>query len=419
MTALIIILCFFTAAFFSGLEIGLIAADQFLLYSKKEKGIPYAAAAVFLLQKPERLLSTTLIGTNISVVTAAVLVNSTLRSAGMGWFSGISSILLSIALLIFAEIIPKSFFRINSDALSVKLAPILVLFYYIFIPLSIILNFLVKVLLLVTGQHKSTKRRLNTKDDLKLLVRLGNREAGIPARDQQIIEDIFDFQETTAREVMIQLHKTPACCLNESLESAVTYASAYGMEYIPVYKDRADNITGYIDIKDIYGELDVSSGTIPKDLGIQSLVHKPVYYPDSKNIPDLLLEMNQKRLDIVFIVDEYGRVTGMLTPREIVSEILGLRPGKGQSEEELIVQVDANTYQVKGIADIEDFQNKTGVRLQKLNSDTLGGYLTAVMGKIPQHPEEYREGNALFKILRASPLHIELIEVRLDLSDHP
>ncbi|MFP4384951.1 MAG: hemolysin family protein [Spirochaetia bacterium] len=415
MTVFIIPFCFLTAAFFSGLETGLIAADQFLLFSKKEKGVRYASAAAFLLLKPERLLSTTLIGTNISVVTAAVLLNSSLRAAGYGWFSGISSIILSIALLIFAEIIPKSFFRIKTDILGVKLAPALVFFYYLFLPVSFILNLFVKFFLLITGQHKSSKKILDTRQDLKLLVRLGSREAGIPGRDQRIIEDIFDFQETTAREVMIQLHKTPVCSIDGSLQSVVNYSAVYGMEYIPVYQGRVDNIIGYIDIEDIYGSLSRTETAEAGKSGIANLIREPVYYPDSKNIPDLLLEMNQKRLDLVFIVDEYGRVTGMLTPEEIVSEIVGFRPGRGRGSEELIILTAADTYRVKGITDIEDFQNKTGLHLKPVNADTLGGYLSAVLGRIPRTDEEYREGNVRYKILKGSPVQAELIEVNVNI----
>lgn len=439
MIVVILLLCFIFAAFFSGLETGLVAADQFLLFAKKEKGIKYAEAAVFLLLNPERLLSTTLIGTNISVVTASVLLNSTLRNAGMGWFSGISSVFLSIALLIFAEIIPKSFFRIKTDGLSVRLAPVLVFFYYIFIPIAFVLNTIVKIILLLSGRHGSSKKKLDSRQDLKLIVRLGSREAGIPVRDRRIIEDIFDFQETIAREVMIQLHTSPACSVDDTIQTAVRYSSAYGMEFIPVYRGRADNIIGYINIEDIFNRLSDGQGTGFRSKGsrhgedsgytlpavpasspgldtktrIGDLVRKPEYYPDTKNIPDLLLEMNKERLELVFIVNEYGRVTGMLTPEEIVSEIIGFKPGGGRSHDELIQKTGDNTYEANSISDIEDFQNKTGIHLKNKGVDTLGGYLCMAMGRIPRPGEEYTEKNVVFKVKKGTELRTELIEIRI------
>lgn len=144
LTVMIILMCTISSAFFSGLETGLLAADQLTLYLKKEKGISYARAADFLLLRPERLLGTTLIGTNISVVTAAILVASTLREQGFESVAWLGSLALIFFLLLFTEIIPKSFFRRRADTIAVRLAPVLVIFYFLFLPLAMILNGMVK-----------------------------------------------------------------------------------------------------------------------------------------------------------------------------------------------------------------------------------------------------------------------------------
>jgi CBS domain containing-hemolysin-like protein len=404
MIIFILFMCILSAGFFAGLETGLIAADQYLLFAKREKKVFYAVAADFLLLKPERLLSTTLVGTNIAVVTAAVVLNSYLRDIGFIHFSWLGSLALTLVLLIFSEVIPKSFFRQHADTLSVRLAPALVVFYYIFLPVSFILNCIVRLLLFVTGQSKSTKRMADSKQDLKLLVKLSNRDAGISSRAQRIIEDIFDFQETMAREVMIQIHQTYICNVDHPVEEAVAYALGRHADYVPLFAGRPDNIIGYLDMNDLI---------LDKKENCRALMHEAVFYPDIKRIPNLLIEMNRKNLDVVFLCNEYGRITGMLTQREIVSEIIGFAPGRMSVKERAIQELSAHDYEIFGITDIEDFQNEIGIRIPRGGYDTIGGFLLDRMGRIPRVGTEHIENGVRYTILEADELHIKKIRVEL------
>ena len=143
------------AAFFSGLETGLLSADQFELYSKRDKKRLGTLSADFLLLKPERLLGTTLIGTNLSVVTSAILLSSHFRRQGFHNLNWIGTLLLSLIFLVFSEIIPKTFFRKYANTLSIKLAPILVVFYFLFYPVLRILNFTIRIVLIISGRYRS------------------------------------------------------------------------------------------------------------------------------------------------------------------------------------------------------------------------------------------------------------------------
>lgn len=404
------ILCVLAAGFFAGLETGLVSANQFALYAKKEKGVVYARAADFLLLKPERLLSTTLIGTNIAVVTAAVLLNSNLRDAGYAWASWIGSISLSVVLLIMSEIIPKSFFRQNADTVAVRLAPVLVVFYYIFYPIALILNLLVKGLLAITGQLKTTKRQPTSKQALRLLVRLGGREAGVTLEDQRIIEDIFDFQETLAREVMIQIHRTLSCPRSLPLRDVAEHALKAGVRFVPIYEGRLDNIVGYVDTEEL-----VSA----EELTVEAVLRPPVYYPDTKHVPDLYREMNEQGLDVVFMSNEYGRISGMITPGEIVAEIVGTRPGTVDPKREEIVETEPNTYRVSGLTDLEDFRNETGITLPKGSYDTVGGCLMDQFGKIPEIGDHVTHAGATFTVTDRDELHIKAVTVKIDERKRP
>ena len=185
--------CLLFAAFFAGLETGLLSADQLVIYSQKERGVLTARAADFLLKKPERLLGTTLTGTNIAVVTAAVLLSSSLREIGFSRGAWIGGLGLSLILLIFAEIVPKSFFRQRSETISIKLTPILLFFYFLFLPLTFLLNTIMNLALLIIGRRKFQSKLPQSREDLRLLVRLNSRETGLDPSDYNLFVDIFDF----------------------------------------------------------------------------------------------------------------------------------------------------------------------------------------------------------------------------------
>ncbi len=402
MTWVEIALCTAAAAFFAGIETGLIAADQFVLLGKQKQGILYAKAASFLLQKPERMLSTTLVGTNIAVVTAAVLLSSHLRNTRFEHLAWLASILLTIVMLIFSEIVPKTFLRRHADAVAVRLAPVLLFFFYVFLPISTVLNLVVVGLLVVTGQSRPSKQHLRTKDDVRMPMKLSNREAAIPQPEQRIIEEILDFQDTMAREVMVHMHQAPTARRGGTLQQLLDLAVTSKLRYIPVYENRIDNIVGFVDIEDVL--------TRPQTT-ISDMMRPPVFYPETKRVPDLLFEMNQKRLGVVFLVSEHGQVTGMVTPREIVSEIIGFVPGAEDQRHDSIEREDSESFLVPAEADIENFKNVTGIRLEKGPYDTVGGYLMDRIGRIPEPGTRYRARGAVFTVTEATARTIDAIRV--------
>ncbi len=402
MIFLYIFICLIFAAFFAGIETGLLAADQFYLYSMKKDKKLYAIIADYMLLKPERLLGTTLIGTNLAVVTAAVLLSSYLRMSFPYWINWTGTFVLTVIFLIFSEVIPKSFFKKYSDSISVRLSPVVFVFYVIFLPVSFLLNGAVKVLLLFAGQLKENEKTFSTKEDLRLLVKLSSRELNIPYSEQRIVDEIFDLKDMMAREVMIPLHELPIISFDSSIEDVYESYMKNRIRFIGVYQDRSDNIIGYIDIEDIIY-------TAKKD--IESLVQRAVFYPDTKKIPSLFEEMIENDSRVVFLSDEYGGISGMITTTEIVAEIIGYMPGSNIHQEEEIQILGKNHYVVTGTADLEEFSHQTGIKLEKGVYDTVGGYICDKLGRIPNIGETCEFEGVFFRILDGDERHIKRLEV--------
>jgi putative hemolysin len=398
-----IIICVILSAFFSGLETGLIAANQLGIYDRREKGGLGPRCAYFLLRKPERLLGTTLVGNNIAVVTATILFIMVLQRMNLpAWSVGLGVFALTLVFLVFAEVIPKSFFRNHADTISVKLAPLLVVFYVLTIPLSWGLNLIIKLFLFILGKGRAESRMPASRDDLFFLIRLRSMELGLPQHDQKLMADIFDFRNTKAREVMIPFHELPLCRRDVGMAELVAFAESNGARFIPVYEQRMDNITGFVDVEDL---LFIRSNNF------SDIIKEAVFYPETKRIPDLLLNMNRKKQQVVFLSDEYGVISGMITSNEIIADIVGFIPGELNGNVKAVTAVGKNRYLVTGTADIEEFTHETGINVAKGSYDTIGGYICEKLGEIPLPGTVVEDGHIVYKILESDKKRIIKIEV--------
>ena len=395
------LICLIFAGFFAGLEVGLLSANRMLIQEKKRQGILYARAVEFLLSKPERFFGTTLIGYNIGNVTAAVLLTNYFEAMGLASYIWLAILAMTFVFLIFDDIIPKSFLRQHANSIAVKLGPVLLFFYWIFLPISIVLNAIVKMLLIVLGKNKSQREELRNKRDLRFLVKLSGKEAGLPVADQEIIEDILHFRDQIAREAMVPFHLLPVLNLNQEIEDAVRLSIETHHRFIPVAQHRTDNMVGYVDTTELLWS---------EKQYVRDIMKKAVFYPETRRIPDLLLEMNKGKLKVVFLVDEYGAIAGMITPNQIVADVVHYTPENGSIEEE-IRQIDRNHFIAAAETDLEDLCHTLGITLPRSENKTIGGYISERLGIVPEVDAKYTEAGFVFKVLKCDDRHIQRLEI--------
>jgi len=385
------------SAFFSGMETGLLSVNRTLMQEKKEKGVLYARATEFLLAKPERFLGTTLIGNNIANVSAAVLLTNQFENLGYASSAWIGILCMTFVFLIFNEFIPKSILRVHANTIAARLSPIVFGLYVLFLPAYVILNNLVKVLLFFTGRHRESREELKTKRDLHFVVNLTGKQVGLPEDDQRMIEDILHFRDQIAREVMIPFHELPVLNENQETADAARLAIETGSRFIPVSRNRTDNMIGYVDTTELLWE---------KGEKVTEVMRKASYYPETRRIPDMLIDINRNSEEVVFLVDEYGGVSGMLTPSQIIADIVHFTPENGAIDDEILLR-DDGWYAVSGNMDLEDLSNSLGIRLRRSYASTIGGYICEQIGIIPQEGAEYREAGYVFKVDKKSERRVE------------
>lgn len=404
MIFIIELLCLITASFFAGMETGLLSADKLKIYSKKEKKVLWAKSAHFLLEKPERLLGTTLIGTNVSVVTSTVILNSYLRKEYSVTVAVMGSLFLAIIYLLFSEIIPKTFFRKYADTVTVRLTPLLRFFFYVFLPVSFIMNTIVKVFLFIMGQGKSESKMPHSRDDFRLLMHLSSRESGFEYDDFRMIDDILDFGLILASESMIPLHQVSCFDIDTKESDLIINTNLSSQRFFPIYRDRAENIIGYIDVEDF---------CTCDSILLNQILREPFFFPEVKPLSDLLSTMIENELSLVFLCDEYGGISGIVTHQEIASEIMGSIPGHEQAIKEDVIRSDKNTFIVSGNTDLQYLAHILEITIKKSSNQTLGGFLCERLGVIPKNDDQWIEGKIKYTIIEADKLHVRKVRIEL------
>ncbi len=401
MIFLYLLICTISAGFFAGLETGLLSANRMLIQEKKRRGVFHARCAEFLLAKPERLLAITLVGTNVANVTAAVLLTNFFDQIGLTHLAWLGILVMAFVFLLLNDLVPKSFFRRFADSLAVDLTPLLLAFYFLFLPVILVLNAIVKLILYATGHHVAKREELVSKRDLRFLVNLTAKRVGLTGDDQRIIEDIFDFRDQSAREVMIPFYRLPVVSIDQKLIDVVRLSMETGYRFIPVTELRTDNMVGYIDTCALLSRQQTS---------IREVMDQAHFYPETKLLPDLLLEMNRRGLNVVFLSDEYGGVAGMITPVQIVGDLLHGIPEEGDWEQQIEL-IETGRYRVLGNTDLQDLSHEVGVPLKQGYNSTLGGYLCEKLGFIPKVGFAYEGAEHIFTVTRRDDRHILEIEI--------
>ncbi len=401
MIFLYLFICLICAAFFAGMETGLLTVNRSLIQEKKEKGVLYARAVEFLLVKPERFLGISLMGHNIANVAAAVLLTNYFERLGYAPYTWIGILAMTFVFLVFDDFIPKSLFRIHANTLAARLAPVLVGLYALFLPAYIILNNTVKVILFFSGRYRDSREELKTRRDLRFVVNLTGKEAGLPPDDQRMIEDILHFRDQLAREVMVPFHELSVLNENQDVGDAARLALDTNSRFIPVSRNRTDNMVGYVDTTELLWK---------RGEKVKDVMRKASFYPETRRIPDMLLDMNRKKEEVVFLVDEYGGVAGMLTPSQIVADIVHFTPEEGAITDDIVLR-ETGEYVVAGDMDLDDLSHELGIHFKRSNTSTIGGYLSEQIGIIPAENTEYREAGYIFKIEKKTERRVEQILV--------
>ncbi len=405
---LIIFIFVIISAYYSGTETAVISANTIKLQTVESVDKKYKKTArkiLKLIENPDRTLSALLVGTNLAVVGATSFTSMLfIRKFGEnGEFY--ATIVMTIVLLIFGEILPKAIFRKTANHVLLYTGSILDLSVKIFTPIINLILIIISLFPFIKYKERKKKRVFMTRDDLKSLFRASAKEGEIGELEEKIFTSVFDFGRTFAREVMTPLVDIVSIEKSKKVKDAVKLSMRTGFSRIPVFEKYVYNITGYVYVLDFME----ARGSEP----LKKYIRDPYYVPETKKIDDLFFEMNQKRLPLVFVVDEYGGVSGLITMEDIAEEIVGeIRDSTDNGEVEKINEIKTGEWIVRGDLDIDDLFEEINLSLPKHGYETVAGFIEFYLGRIPKKNESFVYNNYKFIILESTPRSIEKIKIK-------
>ena len=391
------------SAFFSMSETALISLSRIKLRTLLKKNIKGAETVRKLKDNPHRLLSTILIGNNVVNITAASLATSIAFKIIPHYAVAVSTGITTFIILVFGEIIPKSFATHQSEKISLFVAnPIMVL--------SNLLNPLIWILDKITGIFlKPVNIPLMTEEEMKACFELGEKAGIVKDIERDLLKNVFKFDEINVSEIMTP--RTDMFCVevNNSLKKVLPSIIKANYTRIPVYENNLNNIVGILNIKDLIPI--VKKGNL--NILIKKLMYNPFFVPETKRLDSLLNQFRKRKEHMAIVVDEHGLVTGLVTLENVIEEIVGEIKDETDKVDPHIRKVGKNTWDVLGKSDIEEVNEKIRSSFKEAEDyDTISGMILNRLGRIPKEKDTVDFGEYSIEVADVEGNRIIEVKIR-------
>ena len=383
---LLFVICILLSAFFASSEVALISITRAKARTLVNEGKPGSNAVASLKESPEHLLITILIGNTIVNIAAASIATAIAIQIFGDLGVGIATGFVVIILLIFGEIGPKIYAARASDSFALTVAPVILFLSRIFTPLI----WLVERVSPKFGIGKESAEPAVTEEEIKEWIDVGKEDGTIEQGEQDMLYSVLEFADTTAREIMTPRVDVTLMEDTVTFEEAIRIFNETGFSRIPVYHDQNDNITGILNVKDVFSAM-VSRR---KDSTIKEIMYDPMFVPETKKIDDLLKELQVHRVQMAIVIDEYSSFVGIVTVEDILEELVGDILDEYDKEEPEILNISEGVYVVDAQMWVDDINDRIDINLPVDEAyETVGGLIIDRLGHIPLHPGEKTEIN--------------------------
>ena len=399
MTGIIIgfIILFLLSAFFSGAETSITATGTGKLRTLQEQGKYKFLNSTFqwLIDDTQEALTVCLIANNVVNISASALASSVvLQIFGSGALVIVVPV-MTVLIVIFGEILPKSAAMIYSENVLIFAAPILRVLAFLISPVAWAMKKCVKAIGFLLHLDLGTQQVFVTRDEIEQVVKIGEESGALEANERRMIDGIIDFDETRVHEIMIPRTDMIALEANDTLADAVKLFIEQGHSRIPVYEESPDNIIGILYVKDTLKNL------LDGDLSceVRTLLRKPIFVPETIRTAEVLENMRREHIHIAIIVDEYGGVAGIVTMEDILEQIVGEIQDEYDEETPEIQKLEDGSYLIQGIISLEDLSEALGSEFESEDAETLGGLVLTLSGSFPEVGEVFNYNGWRIKVI--------------------
>ena len=379
---IILVVLIMLSAFFSSAETALTTVNKIRMRKLSDEGNERAKTVLKITENSGKMLSAILIGNNVVNLSASSIATTLaidmLGSKGAGIATGIVTLLI----LVFGEISPKTIATIHAVPISMAYANVIYWLMKLLTPVIFAVNQIAMFFLKILRVDPNTDQNKLTEEELRTIVDVSHETGVIETEEKDMINNLFDFGDAEAKEVMVPRIDMTFADINNTYEELIELFRKDKFTRLPVYKDSTDNVVGIINMKDLLLYEDKSH------FSISDIMREPYFTYEHKNTAELFMEMRKSSISLAIVLDEYGATAGLITLEDLLEEIVGeIRDEYDTDEEDQIVPLNDREYIVSGSTNLEDLCQELDLNFHSEDYDTIGGYMIGLLDHLPEKNE--------------------------------
>ncbi len=406
-----VVVLIFVSAFFSGSETGLTTASRARLTELARRGSGRAATVLKLTAMPERLIGALLLGNSVANITASAVATAALVKMFGDTGAVIASAAMTVLILIFAEVMPKTYAIAYPDKVATAVAPIMRIIVAVLGPIVLTVEYIVKKTLAVFGvDTENVEGILSAHDELRGAIDLHHNEGEMVKKDRDMLGGILDLKDLEVADIMVHRTKMITIDAAEPVGDIVEQVLKSGKTRLPVWKDGPDNIIGILHAKNLFQALQNSGGDVSK-ITLDSILTDPWFVPDTRPLTDQLNAFLRRKTHFAIVVDEYGELQGLITLEDIIEEIVGDIKDEFDAVSNGVRKQKDGTFMIDGSVPLRDLNRALDWRLPDEEATTLAGLVIHEAQMIPEVGQAFNFHGFRFEVLKKRKQQITVIKV--------
>lgn len=391
---ILLVILLIMSGFFSMSETALMALSKIRIRHMVDEGVRGAKLVEKLSEDPSRLLGAILIGNNIVNIGASALATSIAVKAIGESGVGLVTIIMTVLVLIFGEITPKSIAKQNSEKVALKVSKPINIIVKLFRPFIAIFTAISGLFIKLLGGDPKATEPFITEEELKTMVGVSEEEGVLEDVEKEMIFNVFEFADSQVKDVMVQRVDIVAVDINATYDEVIEVIKTEQFSRIPVYNQNIDDVIGILNVKDL-----IMATQCKENFKVSDYMREPYYTFEFKKIVELFKEMQKTRNHMAVVLDEYGGNVGIVTIEDLIEEVVGEIEDEYDDEKDSdIIVVKEDEYIVDGSARLDHIGDLIGVTMESEEFDSVGGLVIGELGRFPEKNEEVKINNIKFVV---------------------
>lgn len=401
------------SAFFSSAETALTTVNRHRMRSLSEEGNKTAAKVLRLVENPSKMLSAILIGNNIVNISASALATTFTTAVFGSKFVGISTGVLTLIVLLFGEITPKTLATVYSEKISMLYIHVIYPLTVILTPVIWLVDKLSNMIFFIMRVDPGAAANQMTEGELRTIVDVSVEDGVIEKEEKSMINNVVDFGDANAKDVMVPRADMTLIPADASFDEVFSAFKEEHYSRLPVYDDSKDSIIGIVYLKDLFFFQNQKGKK--EDFSVRAIMREPFFVFEYQKTSSIMAEMRKRFVSMAIVLDEYGMAVGLITIEDLLEEIVGeIRDEFDLDELQNVTELSKNHYEVEASMKLSDLEDEIGITLESEDYDSLGGYVIELLDHLPTVGETVKKDGITLKVVSMDKNRIDRVSILID-----